>query len=268
MTKLNFPVGVKPLDFLVSSIQKERYSETIPGIPGNVDYGFDYKQRDVTLTFWLRHYHGEYDYLLLQSELNAFLDSEPFFYASTSDLPTRVLKITIDDTFIPDRILGSMYAKMEVKAHVTGIPFWQSRFTTQHLEKYGYDANSELFGSADGINIDCLDYSFTTNEFNIWNGGSMDLDPRNMYIKYILNNVTTSGGLTIENTTTGEKFIYNQPLSSQTLTVNQTKVNVGVANRLRDSNRDFPTLKKGLNHFKITNGTFSNVDIDFRYVYK
>lgn len=268
MNELKFPVGVKPLDFLVSSIEKERYSETVPGIPGNIDYGFDYKEREVTLTFWLRHYHGEHDYLLLQSELNAFLDSKPFFYASTSDLLTRVLKITIDESFIPERILGSMYAKIEVKGRVTGTPFWMSRFTTQHLQKNKYTADKSMFGTADGINLDYSNYSFSNYEFDVWNGGNVDLDPRDMYIKYTLNNVSSNGNLTIENVTTGEKFVFKESLINQILYVNQTKVNVGVINKLRDSNRQFPTIIKGLNHFKISNCTYSSVDVDFRFLWK
>lgn len=89
-----------------------------------------------------------------------------------------------------------------------------------------------------------------------------------MYIKYTLNNVTTNGNLTIENVTTGEIFVFKESLVNQTLYVNQTKVNVGVVNRLRDSNRKFPTIKKGLNHFKITNCSYSSIDIDFRFLWK
>ncbi|PTJ02149.1 phage tail family protein, partial [Staphylococcus simulans] len=37
MNELKFPVGVKPLDFLVSSISKERITEKVEGIPGQID---------------------------------------------------------------------------------------------------------------------------------------------------------------------------------------------------------------------------------------
>lgn len=74
MNEIDYPVGVLPLDFLVSAIAKERYIETVNGIPGNVNYGFDYKDREVALNFWLRHFHGEHDQKLLKSELYAMLD--------------------------------------------------------------------------------------------------------------------------------------------------------------------------------------------------
>lgn len=268
MNKIDYPVGVTPLDFLVSAIEKERYIETVNGIPGNVNYGFDYKEREVTLNFWLRHYHGEHDQKLLKSELYAMLDSQPYFYVSDDRLPTRVLKLTVDESYLPDRINGSNIFTLEIKGQIIGLPFWQSRFTTHHIQQYKYNANNELFGLGDNIHLDYLDYSFKIYEFDIWNGGNVDLDPRDMYIKYTLNNVTTNGNLTIENVTTGEKFVFKESLVNQTLYINQTKVNVGVVNRLRDSNRKFPTIKKGLNHFKISNCTYSSIDIDFRYLWK
>ena len=76
MNKIDYPVGVLPLDFLVSAIEKERYVENVNGIPGNINYGFDYKDREVSLNFWLRHFHGEHDQKLLKSELYAMLDCQ------------------------------------------------------------------------------------------------------------------------------------------------------------------------------------------------
>ena len=64
--------GRKASGFLVSSISKERYSNTREGKPGSVDYGYDYREREVTLSFFLRHFHDEHDYLLLRDELYGF----------------------------------------------------------------------------------------------------------------------------------------------------------------------------------------------------
>lgn len=52
MNELKFPVGVKPLDFC-NFIRKERITENVNGIPGSIDYGFDYKGRgECSLTFF------------------------------------------------------------------------------------------------------------------------------------------------------------------------------------------------------------------------
>lgn len=137
MNKIDYPVGVLPLDFLVSAIEKERYVENIKGIPGAVNYGFDYKEREVTLNFWLRHYHGEHDQKLLKSELYAMLDSQPYFYISDDRLPTRVLKVAIDEPYMPDRINGINIHTLEFKAQVIGLPFWRTKYTTQDIETKG-----------------------------------------------------------------------------------------------------------------------------------
>lgn len=268
MNKLQFPVGVKPLDFSVSSIEKERKEQSIDGIPGVVDYGFNYKQREASLTFFLRHYHGEHDYFLLVSELNEFLDSHEYFYIAHNALPSRVIKITIDDSFQPERILGSMYAQLEVDARITGLPFWRTKYTTQEIESSGYSAIVEKYGMADGINLDYLPYKFTSNEFTVWNGGNVTIDYRNMYLKLNLTNVTTTGNLTIENVTTGEKFIYKEAISNNNLTIDGTKVLIGTSNKLRDTNRKFISLVKGVNKIKITNGTFDSLFIDCPFYFK
>lgn len=268
MNKLQFPVGVKPLDFFVSSIEKERKEQSIDGVPGVVDYGFNYKQREASLTFFLRHYHGEYDYFLLESELNAFLDSHEYFYISRNALPSRVIKVTVDGSFKPERILGSMYAQLEVDARITGLPFWRTKYTTKDIQNDGYSAIVEKYGMADGINVDYLNYKFNYDEFTIWNGGNVTVDPRNMYLKLNLTNVTTTGNLTIENVTTGEKFIYKESISNKNLSIDGTKVLIGTSNKLRDTNRKFISLVKGINKIKITNGTFDSVAVDSPFYFK
>lgn len=269
MNELKFPVGVKPLDFLVSSIEKERYTETIKGIPGTIDYGFDYKERsDCSLTFFLRHYHDEHDYLLLESEINAFLDSQPFFYVSRNNLPTRVLKVTIDSSYKTERVLGSMYATLEVPVNITGLPFWQTKYTSMYFEEQGFDALVERFGLADGININYPNYIFEDNTFYVWNGGNVDIDPRYMTLYIRLKNVKSSGDLTIENLTTNEKFIYKPSVDDAHIDLYGTKILMGASNKLRDSNRKFIGLKVGLNKIKISNATHEGALFTFPFYFK
>lgn len=268
MNEIQFPVGVKPLDLFVSSIEKERKEQQIDGIPGVVDYGFNYKQRDASMTFWLRHFHGEYDYFLMKSEIDSMFDSYDYIYASHNALPSRVVKLTVDGSYKPERITGSMYANLEVDARITGLPFWRTKYTTQEIEKNDYSAIVEKYGMADGINVDYLPYKFTRNEFTVWNGGNVTVDSRNMYLKLNLTNVTTTGNLTIENVTTGEKFIYKESISNKNLSIDGTKVLIGSSNKLRDTNRKFISLVKGINKIKITNGAFDSIAVDSPFYFK
>lgn len=268
MNKIDYPVGVLPLDFLVSAIEKERYIENINGIPGNINYGFDYKDREVSLNFWLRHYHGEHDQKLLKSELYAMLDSQPYFYVSDDKLPTRVLKLAIDEPYLPERINGSNISTLEIKCQIIDLPFWQTKYTTQEVETNGYEAVIEKFGLADGINIDYPRYTFTESEFSLWNGGNVDIDPRNIELLIQFYNLKTEGTFTITNLTTGEKHVLNKPFSGNHYLLSNAKaINASGVNYLRDTNRKFISLAKGLNKFRIENGTFDRVIFDFKFHY-
>ncbi len=267
MNKLNYPVGVRPLDLLVSSIEKERKEQSIDGVPGVVDYGFNYKGREVKMNFMTEHYHGTFDHRLQRDEIYNLFDSYPFLYVSDDTVPSRVLKITVDGSFTPERY-GYWYSTFEVDARVTGLPFWRTKYTTKDIEKDGYNAIVEKYGTADGINVDYLPYKFTTNEFSVWNGGNVTVDPRNMMLNINLANVATTGNLTIENVTTGEKLIYKEAISKKNLTIDKTKVLIGTSNKLRDTNRKFISLVKGINIIKITNGTFDSVAVDSPFYFK
>lgn len=269
MNKLKFPAGVKPLDFLVSSISKERITQKIDGIPGEIDYGFNYGTREASMTFWLRHYHAEHDFLLLVSELNDFLDSQPFFYVAHEYLPTRVIKITVDESYQPDRILGSMYAKLEVKCSISGLPFWRTKWKTQELELEGYNADSDKFGFADNINLDYPNYTFDTNSFYVWNGGNLTVDPRNMDLKIRLYQLKTDGNFKLTNHTTGETFEYRAPRTGNTVDLNGIEAFVGMqANRLRETNRKYISLAPGLNKISYTGGEMINIQFDFPFYFK
>lgn len=268
MNKLNYPDGLKPLDFLISSIEKERIEESIDGIPGSIDYGFNYKSREITLTFWLKYKHGEHDYHLQKSEIYHMLDQFEYFYISNDNVPSRIIKITIDEAYIPERIQASNFARLEVSARVSGLPFWRTKYTTQELNDEGYTAIVDKYGTADNIHIDHTKYTYKTNEFTIYNSGNVTIDPRNMELLIKLRYVNSPGNFTIENVTTGEKFVYKSAINNNHLTIDGIKVNVGVYNRLRDSNRQFISLVKGVNKIKIYNGTFEEIKFDSLFYYK
>lgn len=267
MNKVDYPVGVRPLDLLVSSIEKERKEQQIDGVPGVVDYGYNYKGREVKMNFMTEHYHGTFDHRLQRDEIYNLFDSYHYLYVSDNTVPSRVLKITIDGSFTPERY-GYWYSTFEVDARITGLPFWRTKYTTQEIESSGYSAVVEKYGMADGINVDYLPYKFTTNEFSVWNGGNVTIDPRNMLLNINLTNVTTTGNLTIENVTTGEKFIYKEAISKKNLSIDGTKVLIGTSNKLRDTNRKFISLVKGINKIKITNGTFDSVAVESPFYFK
>lgn len=267
MNKVDYPVGVRPLDLLVSSIEKERKEQQIDGVPGVVDYGYNYKGREVKMNFMTEHYHGTFDHRLQRDEVYNLFDEYPFLYVSDDTVPSRVLKITVDGSFTPERY-GYWYSTFEVDARITGLPFWRTKYTTQELNNSGYKSITEKYGTADGIHIDHTKYTHTTNEFTIFNAGNVTIDPRNMPLDIRLSYATSNGIVSIENITTGEKFTFSRSFTNTHLNLYGTKVQLGSTNWLRESNRQFLTLIPGENKFKISNATFQDIRFDFLFHYK
>ncbi|WP_415425707.1 phage tail domain-containing protein [Staphylococcus borealis] len=267
INEIEYPVGVKPLDFLVSSIERERYEETVNGIPGTIDYGFDFKDREITLKFQMEHYHDTFDFRLQRDELYNIFSSNNHLYVSDNLVPTRIIKLQVDGQFIPERY-GYWYSTLEVTGKSVGLPFWQTKYTTQDIDMKTHNALTEKFGLADGIHDDYLNYSFTENSFSVWNGGNLTIDPRNMYLKITVNNLRSEGNFTIYNETTGEKFIYKESISPTVLYLDGTKVLIVNYNRLRNTNRKFISLAQGENKISVLNGTYDNIKFDFPYYFK
>lgn len=267
MNEIDYPAGVTPLDFLVSSIERERYEETVNGIPGTIDYGFDFKDREITLKFQMEHYHDTFDFRLQRDEVYNIFSSNNHLYVSDNLVPTRIIKLQVDGQFIPERY-GYWYSTLEVTGKSVGLPFWQTKYTTQKIEASGYTAIEEKYGLADGINVDYPNYTFTTKTINVWNGGNVTIDPRNMPLSIKVNSLTSEGNFTIFNETTNETFIFKKKIPPTALNIQGTKVLLGKYNYLRDSNRKFISLKPGLNKLKFMNGEFDNIRIDFPFYYK
>lgn len=265
--KLDYPVGVTPLDILIPSIEKERILENINGIPGTVDYGFNYKEREITLKFQMEHFNGTYDFRLIRNQLYALLDSQSYFYIVDNLSPSLALKITIDSSYLPERY-GYWYSTVEISGKTTGLPFWRTIYTTQDIEKNGYSALVEKFGMADGVHLDYLTYTPKTNTFSVWNGGNVTIDPRHFDLSIRLLYATAKGDVTIENLTTGEKFIFYRQFENTHLNIFGSQVLLGNTNWLRESNRKFISLVPGENKIKVSNVEHQGVSFDFPYYFK
>lgn len=265
--KLDYPAGVTPLDFLVPSIEKERYTENVKGVPGTIDYGFDYKEREVTLNFQMEHFHGTHDFRLMRNQLYELLDSYSYIYISDDLLPSLVLKVTFDNSYNPERY-GYWYSTIEVSAKTIGLPFWRTKYTTQDIEKEGYEALAEEFGMADGINQDMANYRFQSSVFSVWNGGNVTIDPRQMHLDIRIWHSTSKGNATIENLTTGDKVIIYREHTDSFINLIGSKVMLADTNWLRESNRQYITLVPGENKIRISNASFSDVTFDFPFYFK
>lgn len=158
MKELPFPEGVKPLDIFVSSVNKRRLTEEFEGRSGTLNYGYDYGERSVDLSLWLEA-HDTIDYRLIRNELYAFFDTHDVFYIEETRVPSRVLKVTIDESYIPERI-NQTHSLAEISCRTLDSVFWESKYTTLELHDSGYSATAEKYGLVDNIDDEKVKYRF------------------------------------------------------------------------------------------------------------
>ena len=266
MNKLSFPDGVVPLEIFVGSISKERITESVEGRSGVIDYGFNYKDRPVDLFFRIKA-KDEIDFRLLRSEIYNFFDVGVYFYVAESAVPSRVLKVVVDESYIPDR-LTEEYADFDINCRTLDSVFWESKYTTLELHDSGYAHSAEKYGLVDNIDDEKVQYRFTTNNFTVYNAGNVTVEPESMELTIQISSATSSGDLTLKNLTTGEEFKLNKEISGRHISLRGMNILDGTVNAFRDSNRRLISLVPGDNQFEITGATFSEVWFSFKYYYK
>ena len=159
MKEIPFPDGVIPLEIFVGSVRKERTVDTVDGRPGVVDYRFNYTDRPVSLFLRIKAADAA-DFRLLRNEVFATFDVGSAFYVAEADVPSRVLKVVVDESYIPDR-LTEEYADFDINCRTLDSVFWESKYTTLELHDSGYSATAEKYGLVDNIDVEKVKYRFT-----------------------------------------------------------------------------------------------------------
>ena len=265
MKEIKFPEGLMPLDIFVGSIAKERATETIEGRSGIVDYGTNYVDRPVELSMWINS-SDTTDYRLLRNELYALFDTGNAFYIEETRVPSRVLKVAVDESFIPDR-LTIRNASVDVTCRTLDSVFWESKYTTLELHDSGFAHSAEKYGLVDNIDDEKVQYRFTESNFSVYNAGNVTVEPESMFL-HIFVASTTGDSITIENNTTGETFTLNRNMSARHIQVNGMVVTDGTAQVFRDTNKRFISLAPGDNNITVSGATFNEIRFNFKYYYK
>src|SRR5699024_1151070 len=164
MKEIPFPDGVMPLEIFVGSIGKDRVTEAVDGRAGVVDYGFNYTDRPVSLFLRIKA-KDKIDFRLLRNEVFATFDIGNSFYVAESDVPSRVLKVVVDESYIPDR-LTEEYADFDINCRTLDSVFWESKYTTLELHDSGYSATAEKYGLVDNIDDEKVKYRFEGTPYN------------------------------------------------------------------------------------------------------
>ncbi|PTJ85169.1 hypothetical protein BU051_09070 [Staphylococcus simulans] len=277
--------------FIVGSIIQNQRFEYGDGMNRRVDYGFDDEYRKAKLVVEAKTKYG-YDIAALRDAINELFYGTYYIremrLTYDSDKPIKyesIGKTTGDMNLGEPRLVGGKQLKVrsvseivqsvddlwfefEVEFETVELPYWETSYTTQDVEKNSNNLDFEKFGTVDNLNVDRLKYTFTDTAFEVWNAGNVTVRPENMKLNVRLSSLVTDGNFVLINETTGEKFEYKQPRTGNTVDLNGTKVLVGlINNKLRDTNRKFISIVPGINKFKISGGSVADVQFDFPFYY-
>lgn len=236
-----FPKGVIPLDITISSIQRERNTETIENVPGVIDYGSRDSDRSINLKLFFR-INKSSDYGLLIDKVNQFFKGH--FYVEENRLSGRVYKVTVPGSFRPERYDRNRLAgEFDIPCEISKLPYAESKTP--------------------------LEVSDTGNEFTIYSDGSQVIEPYHQFLEVELSTIQGSSSFVeLENTTNGTKFRITEGLNSSAIVlINGVQVRINGGQALRRTTRKFISLDPGMNQIKLNGATSASLKIRYKNYY-
>lgn len=134
LPKDNLGYGLKGLDLFISSIGRKVTTEDIPGLPGTNRI----HEADGTRTADIRALivsASTHDYRLKRNRVYSFFRQLGNFYIAETYEPNKLLKVSVDDSFIPERPEGlRIWGKLDIPLSIVGKPYRISRLTTLDIQ--------------------------------------------------------------------------------------------------------------------------------------
>ena len=217
----------------------------------------------ITLSFDIRsREQSMFDLVLQKTELRELFTREPEFYLIYSKEPGKKYRVVYDS--IDDERKGAIYTRYTV--NLGAIRGYSESIATT-LTDFNLEEGWQF---SQGLVAEDYKYTHQTSHFIIYNAGSFEIDPREHYLRIILEG-ESEGNVTIFNKTTGDRFIYYPSLSTN---LGQTLVLDGVIPKLNgvscgiNTNHGLINLVEGVNEIEIQNITRVKSSWDFRFLYK
>ncbi|MCQ2010541.1 phage tail family protein [Sporolactobacillus sp. STSJ-5] len=235
--------------------------ETIEGRNGFIDMGTTLDGRTLHAECELRSVDIP-DFTLYQDEVFRAFDSREYFYLICDAQPGKRWHVKYDSKFNIEQ--KAREGKFTIDL-ISDSPYAQSVGRTD-VDPVDFDSNKWQAVGA-GITLeDDLQYIWSQNSFQIYNGGDETVDPR--FHELLIKFIGASNGMTITNQTTGDSFTFNQPTGSgDELDLNGPRVLLNGASALSKSNRKFIRLVPGWNDIQVsgTSGAFT-ISFGFRWL--
>jgi hypothetical protein len=204
------------------------------------------------------------DYELQRLKVMQIFDSSEPFYLINERLPWQRWKV-VAEPFTYPRSTNYWKAK-SVSVNLDALDGYAETVGTT-ADSFTFDNSS--WGIGMGIPFDKQQYSFTNQtNFNVFNPSSIPLNANERPV--IINFSGTAQTLSIKNTTTGQEFIYNKPLS-----ISDKFQLVGIVPVVNgqsmfgadNSNRAFLDFAKGDNNLVITGASNFTISFETRFYY-
>lgn len=242
MKDFELPKGVTPLDITISSVQKERITETIENVPGLIDYGSRDSNIDIQIKFFFILDRPD-ETAALRGEMDRILKDH--FYVEENKMPGRVYKVTVPSSYTISRYERNRHAgEMEIPCEISKLPYAESKVP--------------------------LEVSLTGNAFDIYSDGSVPIEPFHQYLTIELSSIQGSSNyVELVNTSNGSKFRVTEGLnSSARVVVEGVTVLINSGQALRRTTREFLSLDPGVNKLELKGATSANLKMKYKNYYR
>ncbi|UBH21561.1 phage tail family protein [Macrococcus armenti] len=268
--------GVKSLDLLVSSIEKETHYKTLPGLPGNIDGGTRDASRSASIHMLLQSRDSK-DFHLKVDEIYSFFRNLDVFYVSKSMMPHKLLKVRVSGKYDLERPSNLLtWSDFNIELDVVGSPYKISQYKTMDIHYNGVDLKQDKWDVGMGLIQDEATHKYlfeNTTDIRFWNAGDVTLKTIQEYQDCIIK-ITALTPLTtffIRDNNWNE-FIYNPEQLSEwylkagdVITINGPHIKKDDLNILNRTNIEWLEIVKGWNKYKCSPNL--KIELDFRFKY-
>ena len=272
--EVSFPVddlgfGLKSLDINVGPIIYEniytsssRADQLVKRYP---------KDRDVSINAMFTAYNTV-DWRLKRDRVYSFFRNLGVFYVSEIHQPFKLLKVIVDESYEVDRPV-IRWGLLEIPLKIIDTPFKRSLHTTLDIDSEGIRWNDK-WGYGMGLSSDKSEwkYSFDTDvgqsyDFKFLNAGTEAVKLIQQKESRIRVEFKVSGAwFEISDGTT--TFRLNKSyVKGDVLVIRGSKIFFNGQSVLQDTNRNFLTVKQGMNTWQTRGPKYYDFSIDFRFLY-
>jgi len=256
-------LGVKTLDFVVSSPSPQHKRETVERQHGTNTLGTTLDGRTMKVTFAILSY-DKYDYYLTRNAVYRLFNGLDFMYIVDNREPGKRWKVKVNSSYDLTR-LNPTVASFEIE-FMSDYAFSESIGTTENSFT---DDDSVIWQYGQGLPDDPVSYVQTASDFKYYNAGDVAIDPRKYPLIIEVTAAQTSSDIymSLSNLTTGEDWTYRgATVAGQVFQLNGVQTLLGGSSVGLKTNYGLITLNPGYNDISRNSG-ISQVKFINRFYY-